>query len=141
MSLLHALPCLSVTVLPHPAVHFPAMACGGALSGGSSFSQTTTTSYSLNSHLHNRSDDINEALQNLDRVLQGEWIWKQPIQMMDSKACSRNSSLDWLINAIPRAIRTIMFKIPRPGIALKFLLIRMFLHNSVLWLNFKTFMP
>ncbi|XP_058245242.1 integrin beta-4 isoform X3 [Hemibagrus wyckioides] len=37
---------------------------------GSSFSQTTTTSYSLNSRLHNRSDDINEALQNLDRVLQ-----------------------------------------------------------------------
>lgn len=78
MSLLHALPCLSVTVLPHPAMHFPAMACGGALSGGSSFSQNTTTSYSLTSHLHNRSDDINEALQNLDRVLQGEWIWNQP---------------------------------------------------------------
>ncbi|KAF7695735.1 hypothetical protein HF521_007458 [Silurus meridionalis] len=37
---------------------------------GSSFSQTTTTSYSLNSRVHNRSDDINEALQNLDRVLQ-----------------------------------------------------------------------
>ncbi|KAK3566208.1 hypothetical protein QTP86_029190 [Hemibagrus guttatus] len=37
---------------------------------GSSFSQTTTTSYSLNSRLHNHSDDINEALQNLDRVLQ-----------------------------------------------------------------------
>ncbi|XP_060788647.1 integrin beta-4 isoform X2 [Neoarius graeffei] len=37
---------------------------------GSSFSQTTTTSYSLNSHVHNRSDDISEALQNLDRVLQ-----------------------------------------------------------------------
>ncbi|XP_053359668.1 integrin beta-4 isoform X1 [Clarias gariepinus] len=37
---------------------------------GSSFSQTTTTGYSLNSHVHNRSDDISEALQNLDRVLQ-----------------------------------------------------------------------
>ncbi|XP_053536504.1 integrin beta-4 isoform X1 [Ictalurus punctatus] len=36
---------------------------------GSSFSQTTT-SYSLNSRVHNHSDDINEALQNLDRVLQ-----------------------------------------------------------------------
>ncbi|XP_047656168.1 integrin beta-4 isoform X1 [Tachysurus fulvidraco] len=37
---------------------------------GSSFSQSTTTSYSMNSRVHNHSDDVNEALQNLDRVLQ-----------------------------------------------------------------------
>ncbi|XP_026882727.2 integrin beta-4 isoform X1 [Electrophorus electricus] len=38
--------------------------------GGSSFSQATTTNYSLSSRVHAHSEDINEALQNLDRVLQ-----------------------------------------------------------------------
>ncbi|KAL7829106.1 hypothetical protein SRHO_G00327400 [Serrasalmus rhombeus] len=36
----------------------------------SSFSQSTTTSYSLSSNVRNHAEDINDALQNLDRVLQ-----------------------------------------------------------------------
>ncbi|KAI4897175.1 hypothetical protein NFI96_015221 [Prochilodus magdalenae] len=40
------------------------------LLGNSSFSQTTTTSYSLSSNVRNHAEDINDALQNLDRVLQ-----------------------------------------------------------------------
>ncbi|XP_062855505.1 integrin beta-4 isoform X2 [Trichomycterus rosablanca] len=43
---------------------------GGILSGGSSFSQTTATGYSLSSRVRDQSEDISEALQNLDRVLQ-----------------------------------------------------------------------
>ncbi|XP_076860531.1 integrin beta-4 isoform X2 [Brachyhypopomus gauderio] len=38
--------------------------------GGSSFSHATTTNYSLSSRVHAQSEDINEALLNLDRVLQ-----------------------------------------------------------------------
>uniref|UniRef100_A0A671PA59 Integrin beta n=1 Tax=Sinocyclocheilus anshuiensis TaxID=1608454 RepID=A0A671PA59_9TELE len=42
----------------------------GCLSGVSSFSQSTTTSYSLSSRARTQSEDINDALQNLDSVLQ-----------------------------------------------------------------------
>uniref|UniRef100_A0A3B1JGI3 Integrin beta n=1 Tax=Astyanax mexicanus TaxID=7994 RepID=A0A3B1JGI3_ASTMX len=40
------------------------------LLSNSSFSQTTTTNYSLSSNFRNHTEDINDALQNLDRVLQ-----------------------------------------------------------------------
>uniref|UniRef100_A0A672P4Q5 Integrin beta n=1 Tax=Sinocyclocheilus grahami TaxID=75366 RepID=A0A672P4Q5_SINGR len=61
------LPTLSRHTLPYPTL--PWLGC---LSGVSSFSQSTTTSYSLSSRARTQSEDINDALQNLDSVLQGE---------------------------------------------------------------------
>lgn len=67
------LPTLSRHTLPYPTL--PWLGC---LSGVSSFSQSTTTSYNLSSRARTQSEDINDALQNLDSVLQGEWTQKQP---------------------------------------------------------------
>ncbi len=62
----------------------------GCLSGVSSFSQSTATSYSLSSRARTQSEDINDVLQNLDSVLLGEWTRKQPAMCQERVLWNRN---------------------------------------------------